>query len=293
MIPNDHNRTPSNNDHLRNQGPLIQPADIDGSAASLLVNHLVAAGVRGLLLDWDGCMTALNGGWHGVLVNECLARCPSFKAQVTLKEAIDAYEGPGHGIDWFALFENYLVRPKLQELPDCEKRTAQVMHELRIQMPIVAQEFAEGHFAREVIIRPNPGVEEFLTLAREAGISLTVITMTPTAIVKAFAGRSGLSRLISDFHGCETFADFPETKLDPELWVESASRAGLSIQDVAIVEDSKRSLTGAVRSGAAVVISLTPGVQSLYAVLSPSSELWIAQSLGDMNSVAIPGLNSH
>jgi phosphoglycolate phosphatase-like HAD superfamily hydrolase len=128
-------------------------------------------------------------------------------------------------------------------------------------------------------------VEDFLQAAQSFGFSLAVVTMTPTPIVEAFAERSGLKRWIKEFHGCETFADFVDTKADPDLWREAATRVGLPTSEVAIVEDSVRSLHGAVRSGAAVVLSLTPDVGFLHAALSHNSHLWMAHHLGDITSV--------
>jgi beta-phosphoglucomutase-like phosphatase (HAD superfamily) len=257
------------------------------SQLEVLVTKLAREGVRALLLDWDGCMTPVSGAWHGVIALESLRRSPTFQAHAsaTLQDAIEAYEGPGHGIDWFALFEQNLIQPKCAHLPDSPMHIAQIVSDLRENVPVVAAEFGAGTFAPDIQITPNPGVEEFLQAARDIGLSLGVITMTPTPIVKAFAARSGLSKWISEFHGCETFSHFPETKADPGLWCEAASRIGYKINHCAIVEDSVRSLGGAVRAGAAVVISLTPGVALLREKASRGTQVWIAERVGEMDSV--------
>lgn len=257
------------------------------SRADTLVTELARQGVRALLLDWDGCMTPVCGEWHGVIALESLNRSSTFQAyaSATLREAVTAYEGPGHGIDWFALFEQNLIRPKCAHLTHSARIVSQIVSELRDNVPVVAQEFGMGTRARDTVIAPNPGVEGFLQAARDVGLSLGVITMTPTPIVQAFATRSGLSKWISEFHGCETFSHFSETKADPRLWREAAWRMHYAIGDCAIIEDSPRSLGGAVRSGAAVVLSLTPGVEHLRHEASSGSQVWIADRAGDLDSV--------
>jgi phosphoglycolate phosphatase-like HAD superfamily hydrolase len=262
-------------------------AVLEYSPGEILVTQLAREQVRGLLLDWDGCMVPIRGEWHAVIAKESLLRSETFSshASATLQECIKAYEGPGHGIDWFALFEQNLLKPKLEGLPHSEELVTRVMQELRAIVPIVSAEFARGLYAPELRISPNPGVEDFLQAAQSFGFSLAVVTMTPTPIVEAFAERSGLKRWIKEFHGCETFADFVDTKADPDLWREAATRVGLPTSEVAIVEDSVRSLHGAVRSGAAVVLSLTPDVGFLHAALSHNSHLWMAHHLGDITSV--------
>lgn len=254
-----------------------------------LVTRLAREGVQGVLLDWDGCMTPVSGVWRGLIALECLRRSAAFcaHASVSLEEAIQAYEGPGHGIDWFALFEQNLVRPKLSHLAQVDEVLRQAMAELRYNVPIVAQEFEQSSFAQSLVITPNPGVKDFLLACKEVGLIRSVVTMTPTPIVKAFAVRSGLSQWIDEFHGCETFSHFPETKADKNLWIEAAERIGLSSSEVSIVEDSKRSLHGAALAAPAVLVSLTPGVQNLHELAPGEMRVWIAETLGDMGSVRV------
>jgi FMN phosphatase YigB (HAD superfamily) len=257
------------------------------SHAEVLVTRLVREGVRGLLLDWDGCMTPISGHWHGLIALEGLGRSPTFcaHASATLEDAISAYEGPGHGIDWFALFEQNLVRPKLSDLHNVEELVCRVMSDLRINVPIIADEFECGRLAPSLTIAPNPGVEDFLAASKEVGLLRSVVTMTPTAIVKAFASRSGLSRWIDEFHGCETFSHFEKTKADPLLWIEAAERVSCSMSEVAIVEDSTRSLQGAALSKPAALLSLTPRVEEWCELVPMETGVWIAEMLGDARSL--------
>lgn len=257
------------------------------SGAEALVTMIARQAVRDLLLDWDGCMTPVSGTWHGLIALESLRRSPAFcaHASATLDEAIKAYEGPGHGIDWFALFQQNLVMPKLSHLPNVEEVLSEVMGDLRRNVPVVAGEFESGRFAQTLTIPPNPGVNDFLALSKSAGLDRIVVTMTPTPIVKAFAARSGLAQWISDYHGCETFSHFPETKADPQLWLEAADRGRCPVSEIAVVEDSKRSLRGALLCAPAVVISMTAGVEELRDLVSPATQMWVADTSGDMNSV--------
>lgn len=263
----------------------------DSWIESLNVRDINAAlresNIRHLLLDWDGCMTRISGEWHGVIAVAALSRSETFTkfASVTLAEAIHAYEGPGHGIDWFALFEKNLIRPKLANFPHAADLIRETMREFRQHLSSVADMFARKEIGAAIDIPVQSGVWNFLARARDEGVALSVVTMTPTVVVRALALRSGLSQLIDNYFGCDLFESFSEGKRDPLLWREAARISGGHIAAAAIVEDSPGSLRGAVQSGAPLIVAMQDEVDELVFLRYPGAKIWSAKTVGDMTSV--------
>ena len=256
-----------------------------------VVTNLPAAlsrqGIKHLLLDWDGCMTRVSGAWHALIALEALKHSDTFQehASATLQEGIQAYEGPGHGIDWFALFEQNLLRPKLAHCHDHCSVVERCMQDLSKNLASVAQSFASGELGDGLPIFPQPGVTRFLAEALNQGVGRSVISMTPTVVVRALAARAGLSELITDYFGCDYFTEFPEGKLDPALWRYAAQLSGCSISEAAIVEDSPRSLRGAVQSGSPLIVAMQDEIDDLTFLRVPGTEIWSTKTIGDLGTI--------
>lgn len=165
------------------------------SAVARLLELLTRERVRIALLDCDGCLTASNGWWHGQLIAEALSR---LGLDVSEAVALQAYTGPGHGVDYFELlrlnlFERYFKVDASRYLSEFRKELLEVSRELK-----------EGILNFHV--EPLPGVVNFLEGLQCSGIPAVVVTMTPTRLAEAILTRAGIRPLVGEIVGCDVFA---------------------------------------------------------------------------------------
>ena len=124
-------------------------------------------------------------------------------------------------------------------------------YDLGMTVEEILQEFENdmGPRYREVI-QPKPGAVECLRMLREAGLKLSVATVTPREIAEAALQRHGLLDLF-EFVVCPTDSGLHKSK--PEFFQMVAGRMGFSAEDCVVFEDAVYAMFGAKAAGCAVV----------------------------------------
>ena len=95
-----------------------------------------------------------------------------------------------------------------------------------------------------------PGVESYLTDAKEMGLKLGVASSSPENWVVGHLTRLGL---LDIFDIICTADDVEDTKPDPRLFLLAAEKMGVSPDEVIVFEDSPNGVLGAKRAGMFVV----------------------------------------
>jgi len=161
------------------------------------------------LLDMDGTLTASDGKWHGFVIAETISRIdfePSEKITAAVAQA--AYNGPGHGKDYFELLYDNLFVQKFRG------QAEEALAAFRKELPKVARELQEGGIFLGKI-KPLSGVVSVLKALQEQKIRSVVVTMTPGYLAYAIMYRAGIHDYVEQTFGCELF--LPEIGLDPPL----------------------------------------------------------------------------
>lgn len=133
---------------------------------------------------------------------------------------------------------------------------------------------------REVIrgrLRPLPGVLEFTTAARSAGIRLAVATSADPIKLDAILVEIGLPH--ATFDALVTAEDVTHNKPDPEIFVHAMARLGLPPADCVVVEDTLPGITAALGSGARCLALHTTFPRDRIEPLRPR---WIAPDLAHL-----------
>jgi HAD superfamily hydrolase (TIGR01509 family) len=133
---------------------------------------------------------------------------------------------------------------------------------------------------REVIrgrLRPLPGVLEFTTAARAAGIRLAVATSADPIKLDAILVEIGLPH--ATFDALVTAEDVTHNKPDPEIFVHAMARLGLPPADCVVVEDTLPGITAALGSGARCLALHTTFPRERIEPLRPR---WIAPDLAHL-----------
>jgi len=167
------------------------------------------------LEDVDGTLTDSKGKFHGAVIAEGIQRISlEPKELITPEIAQAAYNGPGHGVDYFELLYNNLFVPYFES-------PIEALRAFRKKLPEVARELKNASFFEEEI-KPLPGALESLQMLEARGIEVAAVTMTPGYLAEAILHRAGLlkqktpqRRYIKRIYGCELYS--PEESLDPEL----------------------------------------------------------------------------
>ena len=169
-------------------------------------------------LDADGTLISSRGPWHGETIAETVRRTGfESKEPITAELAQQAYNGPGHGMDYFELLKQNLFTPYFDHPQNA-------LNAFRRTLPWVALDIENGNFF-DGKIKPLPGALEALKSMERRGIESRVVTMTPSYLAKAFLQRAGMIQgttnvsikvtYINEIFGCELFS--PEKTLDPKI----------------------------------------------------------------------------
>jgi HAD superfamily hydrolase (TIGR01509 family) len=117
------------------------------------------------------------------------------------------------------------------------------------------------------VIQPKPGVAECLRALREAGLKLSVATVTPKEVAEGALKQHGLLDLF-EFVVCPTAMGL--NKSNPEFFRTVADRMNLAAQDCAVFEDAIYAMRGAKAAGCAVVAvedaSAAPDLKEIHEI---------------------------
>ena len=116
---------------------------------------------------------------------------------------------------------------------------------------------------REVLfasLRPLPGVLDWLTDARSAGLAIGVVSSSPTEWVEGHLARVALRGHV-DF--LMTRSDVPRAKPHPDLYLRALEHAGAAAKRAIAVEDSPNGLRAAKAAGLFCVTVPGPMTQGL------------------------------
>lgn len=95
-------------------------------------------------------------------------------------------------------------------------------------------------------LRPLPGVVDWMTAARGAGLTLGVVSSSPAWWVEEHLDRVSLREHV-DF--TKTRDDVPRVKPDPDLYLQALAHAGATVDEALAVEDSPNGLAAARAAG--------------------------------------------
>lgn len=213
------------------------------------------AGIKTLLVDFDGCVIPVNGRAHGWVAREALMQVPAFETftsqkgvVLTLDEAEAAYLGnikflqeaflsrastlagctiAPHGVPWDVLMATNLVENILKAYRRTSAELTQSVAGFHEATDKLGHALSAGALSFQSPILPQPLFVPFLAHLAQEGLELHVVTMTPTSIVQALAREVGADRYISSYQGCDTFSrrEFPGAKAMGDLWVAASQRA--------------------------------------------------------------------
>jgi len=113
-----------------------------------------------------------------------------------------------------------------------------------------AEIFAELTPMYENVITLKNGVADCLTALKNAGRGLHVLTASPHCWLDVCLKRCGVYDLFDNVWSCE---DFPTTKTDPAIYRQAANRIGVSIGDIAFLDDNINADFAAKQSGIGVI----------------------------------------
>ena len=117
-------------------------------------------------------------------------------------------------------------------------------------------EYAKTEYAYNIQAKAN--VKETLTLLKQKGYSLNVLTASPHDMLDVCLKRLGIYELFDNVWSSD---DFSLTKADVEIYKQASSKLGVTPQDVIFLDDNFYSLKTAKQSG-----------MTVYGVYDKSSE---------------------
>jgi HAD superfamily hydrolase (TIGR01509 family) len=120
-----------------------------------------------------------------------------------------------------------------------------------------------------------PGVEEYLTRAKELGLKLGIASSSPECWVSGHLTSLGL---IDQFEAIKTADDVEKTKPEPELFLETAKALDTPVDQIIVFEDSPNGVLAAKRAGMYCVAVPNP----LTAQLSLEGADRVLESLADV-----------
>lgn len=239
-----------------------------------LASELKSLGVRGLLLDLDGCFIPV-GSW--VHMEIAIAAFSKLGHRVSFDQAERVYKDPlRHGIDWYLL------------MAACagQKLSAADFAAFRAAVVAATPEVIEQHSGRAVSC--NPGAADFLRVAAEEfGDKLTIVTATPQSVAEVLLLQSGLAAHCNRIYGCDRFWRDGQVldKTERVLWSEAAAEIGLTLDQTAVVEDGRLGATFALASPEVrAFIGLSEKLAPLAAQFQRSN-VWLCDKTGDWTSL--------
>lgn len=96
------------------------------------------------------------------------------------------------------------------------------------------------------VIGLKEGVRDYLTLLRENGCSLHVLTASPHKMVDPCLKRLGIFDWFGNVWSCD---DFGTTKSDPQIYVEAVKRIGAEIADAVFFDDNIHAVKTSLKAG--------------------------------------------
>ena len=239
---------------------------------SKLSTPLMLSGVRGALVDLDGCLTSSKGPWHGLTIANTLNRLSLFTKQLgrnlSPEEAQEGYNGLGHGVDYFEVIQKNVIE---RYAPANAKE--------------IGQNFRDGlsdtidflYRQEDLEVYANPAAREFLEGLARANMPVLVVTMTPTLLAETILRKAGLRHLLQGVIGCELQPGWKQ-------WAAIASASmGLKPSEVVVVEDTARWVNDAQHMGISSFVLLRKSmVKDLD--ITGDTRFWISLSDGDFTA---------
>jgi len=156
---------------------------------------------------------------------------------------------------WQEIYSRYNCRLELQEYARClgsSNAAFDPLHHLQslvchpIDLPAIQEE--QRRLALQVTLEQPvlPGILEYLTTAREAGLRLAVASSSPLWWVGGHIDRLGLRAY---FDCIRTSEDVARVKPAPDLYQNALGCLGIAPQEAIALEDSPNGITAAQRAG--------------------------------------------
>ncbi len=131
-----------------------------------------------------------------------------------------------------------------------------------LQREILGEEFEEMEFEKESLFRtiyepnvePIAGLMKFLKELKEHDVKTAVATSAPRANLDLISEKLDLPMIMESFMASENVT---KHKPDPEVYLTSAERLGMSPDQCVVFEDSFSGVTAAINAGMKVVGVLT------------------------------------
>ena len=177
---------------------------------------------KAYIFDLDGTLVdSMTNGWIKMLREFLVKRNANFTPEV-IKQGI--------ALGLYGVAEDFKKRFSLLET--VEEIVAEFKSVLRVKY--------------ETAIPQKSNVRETLTVLKERGISLNVLTASPHEFLDPSTKRLGLYELFDNVWSIE---DFPTTKAAPLIYKTVAEKLGLPIEECVMVADSVAALKPAREAG--------------------------------------------
>lgn len=151
--------------------------------------------------------------------------------------------------DCFKLFPHFIGGPDEEVSKEISRLAFQQGIIIDINYLLKQKRFHYSRLLSKLKIKPREGFIDFFQTVKAKGIKCTIGSLTDEGQAKILLERSGLGKLF----GKENIVlreDVQKVKPAPDVWIETAKRAGVSPENQLIFEDSPRGIEGAVKIGA-------------------------------------------
>ncbi len=177
---------------------------------------------KAYIFDLDGTLVdSMTNGWIKMLKEFLVNRGVSFSPAIIKRVITLGLYGVAE-----AFKERYHFTETVEEI------ATQFRNSLRVKY--------------ETVIPQKSNVRETLTVLKERGISLNVLTASPHEFLDPAVKRLGLYELFDNVWSIE---DFPITKADPLIYKMAAERLGLREEECVMVDDSIGAIRPAKQAG--------------------------------------------
>lgn len=103
-------------------------------------------------------------------------------------------------------------------------------------------------YANELILKDN--AKEYIKMLKEKGIKMCIATLTDKQMAISALKHNGV---YDNFEFVMTVDDVGKSKMNPDIYIESAKKMGLEISDCVVYEDTLHAVTTAKKAGFKVV----------------------------------------
>lgn len=118
----------------------------------------------------------------------------------------------------------------------------------------------------------KPFVKETLSLLKEKGVSLNVLTASPHLYVDECLKRHGVFEL---FENVWTIDDFRYTKADPELFKNAAEKLNANIKNCTMLDDNFTAISTAKKSGMNTIAVYDKSSEAFEQILRETADKYI------------------